>query len=308
MNDKDYSSIQLSDELLKEKNFLFNIYTVVLVIVFISNCILNYFFLNDGTYVVVFLLLVIMMLLTLFLPNKIRFNKNLLFAVFLILGLLTFYCDIAAGKGAMDYLSYISLTTALSFFFDFRKDRIFIILLVGSYILFFLINEYTNYSLLPSIHQNLSNTEKHYVRFYKAMEIIFCTLIAVYFIYRKEKIMLRYYTETENLNVLLKTNKKVVSKELYDMAINNDPLFLQTFNSAFPHFSNDILKTNPNVITSELEICALIMLGLKTKDIARVTNSTVRAVENKKYRIRKKLSIPAEVDTNIFIINSFTID
>ncbi|WBX99263.1 helix-turn-helix transcriptional regulator [Chryseobacterium gambrini] len=308
MSDKNYSSILANEKMVNEKNFLFNTYTVVLVIIFISNCILNCFFLKDYTYVNVFLLLVVIMLLTLFLPNKIRFNKNLLIAVFFILGLLTFYCDIAAGKGAMNYLSYISLTTAISFFFDYKRDKIIIVSLVGSYILFFLINDYTNYSLLPDIHQNLSYTEQHYVRFYKALEIIFCTLIAVYFIHRKEKTMLMYYTETENLNALLNTNKKIISRELYDMAINNSPLFMQSFNSSFPNFSNDILKLNPNVITSELEICALIMLGLKTKEIAQVTNSTVRAVENKKYRIRKKLNVPAEVDTNLFIMNSFNID
>ena len=302
------SYANMDKEVEDEKNFLFNIYTFVLIIIFISNCILNYFFLNDYTYVIVFLILIFIMFLTLFLPNSIRFNKILVFLTFYILGLLTFYCDIIAGKDAMNYLSYISLTTAMSFFFNYRKDKIAIITLIVSFIVFFLINYYTNYSLLPNLHQNLSFTEQHYIRFYKTLEVVFCTLIAVYFIHRKEKIIIRYIVETEGLNKRLKENKQILSRDLYDMAVNNNPLFISSFSSSFPNFFNSILKINPQIIAPELEICALIKLGLRTKEIAQVTKSTVRSVENKKYRIRKKLNIPSDVDTNLFIINTFNID
>ncbi|WP_168801919.1 MULTISPECIES: LuxR C-terminal-related transcriptional regulator [Chryseobacterium] len=208
----------------------------------------------------------------------------------------------------MNYLSYISLTTAMSFFFNYRKDKIAIITLIVSFIVFFLINYYTNYSLLPNLHQNLSFTEQHYIRFYKTLEVVFCTLVAVYFIHRKEKIIIRYIVETEGLNKRLKENKQILSRDLYDMAVNNNPLFISSFSSSFPNFFNSILKINPQIIAPELEICALIKLGLRTKEIAQVTKSTVRSVENKKYRIRKKLNIPSDVDTNLFIINTFNID
>lgn len=289
----------------KEKKILFDTYTAVIIVIFIGNSILNFFFLEDKIYTIVFIVLSILMILTLFIPNSIRYSKNLLIFIFFFIGLLIFYFDLVAGKGAVDYLSYISLTTAIAFFFNLKKDKFIMLALVGTYITFFLISNLSDYSILPNLNQNNSYIKQRYIRICKIFEIVFCTLVAIYFIYRKEKVTMKYYLEIKNLNTVIKSNKKILSKELYDMAVNNNPLFIDTFNTHFPNFFNDILEINSNIIISELEICALIKLGLKTKEIAQVTKSTVRAVENKKFRIRKKLNIPNEMDTHLFIINTF---
>ena len=44
---------------------------------------------------------------------------------------------------------------------------------------------------------------------------------------------------------------------------------------------------------------------MNTKEIARVTGLSVRAVENKRYRLRKKLDLDASESLESFI-NSFT--
>lgn len=58
----------------------------------------------------------------------------------------------------------------------------------------------------------------------------------------------------------------------------------------------------PSLVTSDLLICAQLRLGFYTKEIARYTKNSVRAVEGKKYRIRKKLNIPANEDINVWMM------
>ncbi|WP_147436434.1 helix-turn-helix transcriptional regulator [Chryseobacterium sp. 7] len=85
-------------------------------------------------------------------------------------------------------------------------------------------------------------------------------------------------------------------------AINlNDTLFLDQFEKYFPLFSKNILKDTGVVLsTAELILCAELKLGLSTKEIALYSNASLKAVEGRKYRLRKKLNIPSEVDLVIW--------
>ena len=144
------------DEIEYEKSLFFDIYTLVLVFILGCNVILNLFFLDQPLYAGIFFGIGIFMLCTLLWPDKIRFNRYLLMLLFFFLGLVIFYCDILSGNGSMIYLSYISLAIAVAFFFDYDKDKFIIFILISSYVIFFLINIITDYSLFPSLHQNLS--------------------------------------------------------------------------------------------------------------------------------------------------------
>ncbi len=302
-----YEKRQLStDEIEYEKSLFFDIYTLVLVFILGCNVILNVLFLDQPVYAAIFLGMAFFMLCTLFWPDTIRFNRYLLFILFWFLGLVIFYCDVVSGKEAMNYLSYTSLTIAVAFFFDYDKDKYIIFTLVGTYITFFLINIFTDYSIFPSLHQNLSPLKQWYIRVYKAMEISFCTFVGMYIIHRKEKMIIKYYIEKEKLNdIIRKTDKIGFSNELYELAMSRNSLFITYFKSEFPDFFEKILLACPNLVSSELEVCALLKLNLTTKEIAAATNTTVRAVENKKYRIRKKMALSSEVDLNVYIINMF---
>lgn len=297
---------ELQDEMEYEKSRLFDIYTFVIILILGCNGILNLFFVNQPLYSVVFFGLAGLMTFTLLLPNTIRFNKYLLIFIFFFLGLVIFYCDIVSGEGVMNYLSYISLTLVIGFFFDYHKDRPIIIILISTYVTFFLINIGTHHSLFPSLHQHLSSDQQYYVRVYKVFEISLCTLVGVYFIHRKEKMIIKFHLEKQKLDELVKKTDKIpFSQNLYELAMSKNSLFITYFKSQFPDFFENILRAHPNIVSTELEICALINLNLSTKEIAVATNSTIRSVENKKYRIRKKLNIPSEIDTNLYIINNF---
>lgn len=86
---------------------------------------------------------------------------------------------------------------------------------------------------------------------------------------------------------------------LTNLALDNDPSFYVTFIETYPDFGKKLLKINPMIKASDIEFCAYIKLNLETKQIATLKKMSVRAVEGKKYRIRKKLDI--SVDENMYI-------
>jgi hypothetical protein len=76
--------------------------------------------------------------------------------------------------------------------------------------------------------------------------------------------------------------------EIINLAENESPLFLEKFQVYFPEFIPNILNINPGLISSELYICALMRLNFDTKKIALGINTSVRAVESRKYRYQRK--------------------
>ncbi|WP_255412855.1 hypothetical protein [Elizabethkingia sp. YR214] len=105
-------------------------------------------------------------------------------------------------------------------------------------------------------------------------------------------------------------NKKVILiddlmqnkvKEIIDLAEQKSPLFLEKFQLFFPDFIPALLRINPDLVSSELQMCALIKLEFRTKDIAVCTDSTVKSVESRKYRVKKKLNIPSNVNIDCFL-------
>ena len=296
---------QAKNEMEYEKSILFDVYTLALVFLLFCNVILNIIIYHPEN-CTIFGFAALFMLSTLLWPDRIRFNPKLLMLLFFVLGIMIFYFDTISGKGCMNYLSYVSLTIAVAFFFDYIRDRWIIFFLIASYLVWFLINTMTDYYLNKFFSQNLLPYEESYVRIYKIIEITFCTFVGMYFIYRKERVLVKYYIEKEKLNTIIqKTDKINFSGELYELAMSKNSLFITYFKSQFPDFFDNILAASPNLVSSELEICALLKLNLTTKEIATATNSTVKAIENKKYRIRRKLQISTETDINIYIINNF---
>lgn len=86
---------------------------------------------------------------------------------------------------------------------------------------------------------------------------------------------------------------------LTNLALNNDPSFYLSFLDIYPDFGKKLLNINPMIKISDIEFCAYIKLNLETKQIATLKKMSVRAVEGKKYRIRKKLDI--SIDENMYI-------
>ena len=89
--------------------------------------------------------------------------------------------------------------------------------------------------------------------------------------------------------------------EVVELARNNDPTFLPRFMEVYPEFTNNLLKEHPNLLPSELRLCAMVFLNFSSKEIAQYTFVTHRAVQTSKNRLRKKLGIPGDTDLYRYI-------
>ncbi|MBF7093304.1 hypothetical protein IUY40_17360 [Flavobacterium sp. ALJ2] len=89
--------------------------------------------------------------------------------------------------------------------------------------------------------------------------------------------------------------------EVLKLAKNNDPMFLTKFEATHSEFYNKIVQEAPSLSKTELIVCAFLKLGFPIKDIAVYTDVTVRSVEARIYRIRKKANIEGKNDISIWI-------
>lgn len=67
------------------------------------------------------------------------------------------------------------------------------------------------------------------------------------------------------------------------------------FNKVHANFLDDLKSVYANITSNDLKLAAYLRLGLSTKEIAQLMKISPRGVEISRYRLRKKLQIPAEV-------------
>ncbi len=79
----------------------------------------------------------------------------------------------------------------------------------------------------------------------------------------------------------------------------------ESFENHFDLVQSDFYKTvkkrYPSLTLVDLELCAYLRIELSTKEIARQLNLSVRGVETRKYRLKKKLQLLKDQDLNCFI-------
>ncbi len=82
---------------------------------------------------------------------------------------------------------------------------------------------------------------------------------------------------------------KVIDKNLKN---NNDwDFFKEAFNNADKDFLNKIKILHSDLTANDLKFCAFLRLNLSSKEIAPLLNISVRSVEIKRYRLRKKMKL-----------------
>ncbi|MBD5355618.1 MAG: hypothetical protein HDR88_01225 [Bacteroides sp.] len=60
-----------------------------------------------------------------------------------------------------------------------------------------------------------------------------------------------------------------------------------------PAFINNLREKCPDLTQKEIRMCAFVLMNLTTKEIAKITSRVPRSVETMKYRLAKKLDVPA---------------
>lgn len=73
--------------------------------------------------------------------------------------------------------------------------------------------------------------------------------------------------------------------------------FEQNFNEIHDQFFKKLLEEHPDLTHGDLRLAALLRLNLSSKEIAPLLSISIRGVENKRYRLRKKIGL--EGDSNL---------
>lgn len=182
---------------------------------------------------------------------------------------------------------------------------------------YFYLNAYTeaknktNTELMATINQDMqsfiteakSDTQKHKnkIRGVIFLSLAGFSLLAIYawrIINTLGKRKADLKSEAENLKNRINDNRR---EDIMEMAKKNDPEFLAYFKELYPGYIDKLLTINSGLENSELVFCAMLKLHFTSKEIASYTLIQHRTVQQKKYRIRKKLNIPTETDIYQFL-------
>jgi tetratricopeptide (TPR) repeat protein len=109
-----------------------------------------------------------------------------------------------------------------------------------------------------------------------------------------EEIIIETMHETDEL----KSKLNEAFEELSKLAMTNDPFFLTRFKEVYPEFYETLTTRYPNLSANDIKFSAFLRLNLSTKTIAQYKNISIRTIESRKYRLRKKLDLPSDVDLN----------
>ena len=90
---------------------------------------------------------------------------------------------------------------------------------------------------------------------------------------------------------------------LNDVEKNNDnwDQFAAHFDEINSNFLKKLKSKFPALTNTDLKVCAYLQLKLSTKEIAQLMAISVRGVEIKRYRLRKKLNLPTEQSMTDFL-------
>ncbi|RDI13253.1 triple tyrosine motif-containing protein [Flavobacterium sp. AG291] len=97
-------------------------------------------------------------------------------------------------------------------------------------------------------------------------------------------------------SVISTINKNINEDDTWDM-------FKEAFNNADKDFLKKVKNTHPSLTPNDLRLCAYLRLNLSSKEIAPLLNISVRSVEIKRYRLRKKMELSHELGLVEYILS-----
>jgi DNA-binding CsgD family transcriptional regulator len=79
-------------------------------------------------------------------------------------------------------------------------------------------------------------------------------------------------------------------------------IFEASFNRVHDEFFKRLMQDYPELTPGDLRLAAYLKMNLSSKEIAPLLNISIRGIENKRYRLRKKLGLPEEANLTEFIM------
>lgn len=77
--------------------------------------------------------------------------------------------------------------------------------------------------------------------------------------------------------------------------------FEENFNLVYDNFMVKLLAKFPDLKKNDRKLCAYLRMGLSSKEMASLMNTSVRSIETARYRLRKKLDLPTGDNLTEFI-------
>ena len=148
-----------------------------------------------------------------------------------------------------------------------------------------------------------SDWHKNDLPLFIALSITVLTVSGIYVRKMINRLKQKKNTLKEQTDALKNRVQTKQLEEITDLAKRNDSSFLLKFKELYPEFIKALLEINPDLENSELTFCAMLKLRFSSKEIADYTFVQHRSVQQKKYRIRKRLNIPGETDIYDFFEN-----
>lgn len=105
--------------------------------------------------------------------------------------------------------------------------------------------------------------------------------------------------DAKSSSALFQIESKLRSLDYDERQWENFKLY---FEQIHPMFFSRLSKAFPSLTTGELRICAFIVMNMTSKEIAALTNRSVRTIDSIKFRLRAKLGIPKETSTLAFLL------
>ncbi len=79
--------------------------------------------------------------------------------------------------------------------------------------------------------------------------------------------------------------------------------FESYFNSAHQDFIERFRQTYGDITNGDIRMCCLLRMNLSTKEIASILNISIRAVEIRRHRLRKRIGLDSEINLTDFLMN-----
>lgn len=107
--------------------------------------------------------------------------------------------------------------------------------------------------------------------------------------------MIQQLTANDSSRSLILKNLAKIQTSI-EKSINEDndwDTFNKNFDIVYSDYTKRLTELHPNLTTSDKRLCCYIRMGLSSKEIAPLINISYKSVEMARYRLRKKINLPA---------------
>ncbi|WP_291138718.1 helix-turn-helix transcriptional regulator [Flavobacterium sp. UBA7663] len=217
-------------------------------------------------------------------------------------------------------LYYFPIISSIPFLYNLKEDKPYVLSIIILTLLLMCIPTLIDLDFI--IKSELIINKRSNLTFMKITNLLvsfIALFVNLHLVYRKDEYIFKIHSEKETLKehmhelegkylnlmqkqfIINNINTEEID-EIYKLAETNSTLYFDKFCILFPNFKNTLVNINPELNFSELHFCSLIKLNFDTKKIAQILNLTVRAVESKKYRLKRKLNLNTDINIHEFII------